>query len=86
MAVPRPDRIAVVGAFYRHLPHQGDPLWRAVPARDGRWQRGDIAEGLYLADEPETAWAEWYRGLAELALRPTSALPRDLWRLEIHVD
>jgi hypothetical protein len=57
-----PDRIAVVGVFYRHLPHQGDPLWRAIPPRDGRWQRGDVVDGLYLADEPDTAWAEWLCG------------------------
>ena len=86
MAAPLPDRVAIAGTFYRHLPQQGDPLWRADPARDGRWQRGRVVEGLYLADEPDTAWAEWYRGLAELALRPTTALPRDLWRFEVRVE
>lgn len=86
MAAALPDRIAVVGTFYRHLPGKGDPLWRASPPRDGRWQRGETVEGFYIADEPETAWAEWYRSLAELALRPETALPRDLWRLEVRVD
>lgn len=61
-------------------------MWRASPARDGRWQRGETVEGFYLADGPDTAWAEWYRALAELALRPAAALPRDLWRYEVRVD
>jgi RES domain len=34
----------------------------------------------------ETAWAEWYRQIDELALRPTDELPRDLWRFEVDVD
>ena len=50
---------------------------------DNRWQRGSVVEALYFADSEETAWAEWYRGLAEAALPPRRALPRDLWRWEI---
>jgi hypothetical protein len=39
-----------------------------------------------LADEPETAWAEWYRALAELALPPHQSLPRDLWAFAVDVE
>lgn len=42
--------------------------------------------GFYLADSPETAWAEWYRQLAELGLRPDRQLPRNLWRLEVALE
>jgi RES domain-containing protein len=48
-----------------------------------RWQHGDVVEGLYFADAPETAWAEWYRWLAEAGIPPMHALPRDLWRWEV---
>ncbi len=42
--------------------------------------------GFYLADSPETAWAEWRRQLAELGLRPEQQLPRNLWRLQIDLE
>ena len=48
-----------------------------------RWQHGEVVAGLYLADSPDTVWAEWYRWLAEAGLPPMHALPRDLWRWEI---
>jgi RES domain-containing protein len=48
-----------------------------------RWQHGDVVEGLYLADSPDTVWAEWYRWLAEAGLPPMQALPRDLWQWEV---
>lgn len=41
---------------------------------------------MYLADSEATAWAEWYRVLAELAVPPHRALPRDLWRFRLDVD
>jgi len=44
-----------------------------------------VIAGFYLADSPDTAWAEWYRQLAELGLRPERQLPRDLWRLRVDV-
>lgn len=80
------DRIGVDGVWYRHLPHGGSVWWRSDPPPDGRWQRGSTVSGFYLADSPETAWAEWYRQIDELALRPVDQLPRDLWRLEVGVD
>lgn len=43
--------------------------------------------GLYLADEPATAVAEWYRWLAENALPPRLGTPHDQhrWRVSIEV-
>jgi RES domain-containing protein len=48
-----------------------------------RWQHGDVVEGLYLADSPDTAWAEWYRWLAEAGIPPMQTLPRELWQWEV---
>ena len=70
---------AVRGVFVRHIPHGGDPLYQAPHPADGRWQHGSVIEAWYLADEPATAWAEWYRALAGTGLPPARALPRDLW-------
>jgi len=80
------DRVRAAGVWYRHLPHRGSVWWRSDPAPDGRWQRGTAVAGFYLADSRETAWAEWYRQIDELALRPGDQLPRDLWRFEVAVD
>lgn len=80
------DRIGVVGVWYRHLPHRGSVWWCSDPPPDGRWQRGGAIAGFYLADSRETAWAEWYRQIDELALRPDDQLPRDLWRFAVEVD
>jgi len=45
--------------------------------------RGEVVAAIYLADEEATAWAEWYRVLAETALPPNHAMPRDLWRWKV---
>jgi RES domain-containing protein len=45
-----------------------------------------VIDALYLADSPETAWAEWYRCLAEYGLPPAHALPRGLWRIRVELD
>lgn len=58
--------------------------WRS-PSSNCRWQRGEKIAAIYLADEEATAWAEWYRTLAEIALPPTHGMPRDLWRWTIAV-
>lgn len=42
-------------------------------------------EAFYLADGDATAWAEWYRALAELGVPPMRQMPRDLWRFEVDV-
>jgi RES domain-containing protein len=67
------------------VPHAADPLFRADPPSDGRWQRGEVVGALYFADNDETAWAEWYRALAELASPPERQMPRDLWRWNVDV-
>lgn len=79
------DPVRVDGVWYRHLPHRGSVWWRSEPPPDGRWQRGAEVAGFYLADSRETAWAEWYRQIDELALRPEGQLPRDLWRFDVDV-
>jgi hypothetical protein len=75
--------VAVTGTWWRHLPAGGDPAYRAAVPASGRWQRGEIVAALYLAGDPETVWAEWYRRLAEDAIAPLDALPRDLWRFAV---
>ncbi len=80
------DPAPVRGVWFRHVPAGGAPLYRPEHPADGRWQRGEVVEGFYLADSEETAWAEWYRALAEAALPPLRQLPRDLWRFEVDVD
>lgn len=77
--------ITVDGSFYRHIPAGGDPLFRPEDPADGRWQRGEVIEGFYLAGSEQTAWSEWYRALAELAVPPMRQMPRDLWRFDVHI-
>lgn len=77
---------SVRGVFFRHVPAGGDPLFRPEHPADGRWQRGEIVEGFYLADSEQTAWSEWYRALAELAVPPMRQMPRNLWRFDVHVE
>ena len=78
---PRVQRVSVAGAWWRQAPHGAGSLCRlASPPSSGRWQHGGTVAAIYLADEEETAWAEWYRVLAEIALPPTHGMPRDLWR------
>jgi hypothetical protein len=81
------DAVHVSGEWIRHAPHRSDLLGRSAEPTDGRWQRGDVVRGLYLADEPATAIAEWYRRLAEFGLPPTHAIPHDhhVWTLDLEV-
>lgn len=81
--MPAVDPVTVTGRWWRRVPASGDPLWRPPHPADGRWQRGNVVAGFYLADEPDTVWAEWYRSLAELALPPDASLPRDLWACQV---
>jgi RES domain-containing protein len=80
------DRVPVRGTWWRQVRSGLDPLELRDPRADGRWQRGRSVGAVYLADEADTAWAEWYRALAELALPPTAWLPRDLWQVEVSLD
>jgi RES domain-containing protein len=81
-----PDRIPVVGIWYRHVLAGGDPLRLAAGDARGRWQRSPVVGALYLADTPDTAWAEFYRAAAELEVPPGKLLPRDLWRYQVSLD
>lgn len=74
--------VPLAGVWYRHV-GPGAPPMPGHPAPDGRWQRGDQLAGLYLAKDPGTVWAEWYRALAELGEPPDRWLPRDLWRFSV---
>lgn len=76
----------IEGVWFRHVPAKKPLLGRPVPPADGRWQRGEVAEGFYLADTAATTWGEWYRWLAELEIPPQAALPRDLWTVEVDVE
>jgi hypothetical protein len=73
-------RVQVTGTWLRHIPAGGSPLYRPPTPADGRWQRGATVEGIYLAAEEATVWAEWYRWLAEIEIEPLRGLPRELWR------
>ncbi len=73
----------VSGTWWRHVPAGADAFYRPDHPADMRWQHGAVVEGWYFADRPETAWAEWYRWLAEAGLPPLQALPRELWRWEV---
>ncbi len=46
---------AVAGVWVRQVPAGGDPPYRPALPGDGRWQRGGVVDGFYLADSPETA-------------------------------
>ena len=76
----------VRGRWVRHT-YPGSP---ALPLRDpppdNRWQRGAVVDALYLAADEPTAWAEWYRHLAEPDLPPTEQMPRDLWTWEVDCE
>lgn len=86
MPSPDVDDGPVEGVFVRHVPHGAHPLYEPPHAADGRWQHGSVVGAWYFADEPSTAWAEWYRALAGTGLPPARALPRDLWRWRIRLD
>lgn len=77
------DAARVTGRWVRHEYPGADPLALRDPAPDNRWQRGAEVDALYLADEADTAWAEWYRHLAEGGLPPSAAIPRDLWDWDV---
>jgi RES domain-containing protein len=74
------------GTWWRHVPAGADPRHEPADPANSRWQRGSVVGALYLADSEETAWAEWYRYLAEAGASPRVALPRDLWRWEISLS
>ena len=77
------DTTTVTGRWWRHVPAGVDPARRPHPPGDNRWQHGGVTDALYLADSEACVWAEWYRHLAETAIPPRFALPRDLWRYDV---
>jgi hypothetical protein len=77
------DGVVIRGTWYRHIPHRGKLSHRPDPAPDGRWQHGAVVEGFYLADSDATAWAEWYRQLAEYGIPPMRQMPRNMWRWKV---
>lgn len=80
------DGTRVKSRWFKHAYPGADPSAQRDPIPDGRWQRGAVVGGLYLADTEETAWAEWYRHLAELGVPPNQQMPRDLWTWEVDVE
>jgi RES domain-containing protein len=78
--------IAVSGRWVKHTYPGSLPLPERDPPPDNRWQRGDVMDALYLADSEETAWAEWYRHLAERAIPPLAQMPRELWAWQVDVE
>lgn len=79
---PRP----VNGAWVKHSPAGLPPLPPRIDPPDNRWQRGAVVDAIYLANDEDTAWAEWYRHLAENGLPPGKALPRDLWEWDVDLE
>ena len=77
------DPLSLTGEGWRHSLRGSDLLGRSRVPGDGRWQHGEQVRGLYLADEADTAIAEWYRLLAERGLPPQHAIPFDLHRWEL---
>lgn len=56
---PDVDAVRFVGRWFKHAFRGSAPLVRRDPPPDNRWQRGDVVDALYLADEEATAWAKW---------------------------
>jgi hypothetical protein len=80
-------KVPVTGTWYRHVPSDASPMpMPGHPAGDGRWQRGEQLAGLYVAQDSDTVWAEWYRALAELGEAPEERLPRDLWKFRLNLQ
>lgn len=82
--MPAP-RITVKGTWWRICRAGDDPFTWTAEAADGRWQRGEVVRGFYLADSEETAWAEWYRHSSELGVPPATRMPRDTWKIAVNV-
>jgi len=78
--------IAVRGRWIKHTYPGSPPLPERDPPPDNRWQRGEVVDALYLADTEETAWAEWYRHLAERMIPPLAQMPRELWTWKVDIE
>ena len=80
------DRAPVAGVWVKHSPVGLPPLPSRVDPPDNRWERGSVVDAIYLADSEPTAWAEWYRHLAEYGVPPEQAMPRELWKWEVDLE
>lgn len=78
--------VTVKGRWVKHTYPGSPPLPERDPPPDNRWQRGDVVDALYLADCEATAWAEWYRHLAERMIPPLAQMPRDLWFWQVDTE
>jgi RES domain-containing protein len=78
--------VTVKGHWIKHTYPGSPPLPARDPPPDNRWQRGDVVDALYLADSEDTAWAEWYRHLAERAIPPLAQMPRELWTWQLDIE
>ena len=78
--------LAVRGRWIKHTYPGSAPLPEREPPPDSRWQRGDVVDALYLADTEATAWAEWYRHLAERMIPPLAQVPRELWTWQVDIE
>lgn len=83
---PEVAAIAVRGRWVKHTYPGSPPLLERDPPPDNRWQRGHVVDALYLANSEQTAWAEWYRHLAERAIPPLAQIPRALWTWDVDVE
>ncbi len=77
---------AVRGRWIKHTYPGSPPLPERDPPPDNRWQRGEVIDALYLADTKATAWAEWYRHLAERMIPPLAQMPRELWSWRVNTQ
>lgn len=78
--------VTVRGRWVKHTYPGSPPLPEREPPPDNRWQRGEVVDALYLADTEATAWAEWYRHLAERMIPPLAQMPRELWTWQVDVE
>lgn len=74
--------VPIQGTWVRHVLAGVDGLGVRAGGNGGRFHRPGRA-ALYLADTAETAWAEWYRWLAEWNRSPVEHVPRDLYRIAV---
>jgi hypothetical protein len=80
------EPVSVGGLWVRWSRSGSEAVPKRDPPPDNRWQRGGVVDALYLADEEATAWAEWYRHLAELGVPPDQWLPAHLWSWRVVVE
>jgi RES domain-containing protein len=78
------DLVPVEGTWFRHVYAGVDGLALSRGGNGGRFNTPELP-ALYLADSEPTAWAEWYRWLAEWTRSPAEHLPRDLYRVTVEL-